>query len=67
MSVMGANISQARRSAGMSIEDMARACGVECAQVRAWESGRQEPSSRTLALIGDVVEIMPSRLRGGGR
>lgn len=54
---MGLRIRRAREQRGWSQRDLARALGVEHAQISKWETGRNMPSPRYLERLGRELGV----------
>lgn len=54
---VGRQLAEGRRAAGMSIRELARACGVNYAHLCLIENGKKAPTVSTLAKMGKVLGI----------
>lgn len=62
---IGTRIKEARENAGLRFEDLASRTGLSFNTVRAYESGRHEPTLKSLRLIADATGVDPSWFMDG--
>jgi transcriptional regulator with XRE-family HTH domain len=59
---IGAGIKRARVARGMTLETLARLCGVTVGQVSRWERGSAEPRLRSLRVLRRELRISVDEL-----
>lgn len=57
MNNIGKNIKKARKSAGLTQEQLAYSCGISSTAVRHWEAGRHKPSREHLHIIARECDV----------
>lgn len=57
MNNIGKNIKKARKSAGLTQEQLAYSCGISSTAVRHWEAGRHKPSKEHLHIIAKECDV----------
>lgn len=61
----GANLRAARRSTGISQDDLARGSSVDRTAISTYERGRREPNLRTIVRLARALGIPPADLLRG--